>query len=80
MLITVSRSGGFTGVDKVRKIDTSVRRDAADWEDLARRVLPPVADGFHYRITVDDQVLVLDETGLTGDQRELIRAVLGEEA
>ncbi|WP_330294287.1 protealysin inhibitor emfourin [Streptomyces sp. NBC_00503] len=80
MLITVSRSGGFTGVDKVRKIDTSARRDAAAWEDLARRVLPPVADGFHYRITVDDQELVLDETGLTGDQRELIRAVLGEAA
>lgn len=78
MLITVSRSGGFTGVDKVRKIDTSARRDAAEWEDLARRVLPSVADGFHYRITVDDQELVLDETGLTGDQRELIRAVLGE--
>ncbi|AWZ06240.1 MULTISPECIES: protealysin inhibitor emfourin [unclassified Streptomyces] len=80
MLITVSRSGGFAGVDKVRKIDTSVRRDAAEWEDLVRRVLPSVADGFHYRITVDDQVIDLDETVLTGDQRELIRAVLGEGA
>ncbi|MGW6685433.1 protealysin inhibitor emfourin [Streptomyces sp. NPDC054961] len=80
MLITVSRSGGFTGVDKVRKVDTSARRDAAEWEGLARRVLPSVADGFQYRITVDDQVLDLAESGLTGDQRELIRAVLGEEA
>ncbi|MBT2449225.1 hypothetical protein J7F03_19425 [Streptomyces sp. ISL-43] len=80
MLITVSRSGGLTGVDKVQKIDTSARRDAAEWEDLARRVLPPVADGFHYRITVDDQVLEIGETSLTGDQRELIRAVLGEGA
>ncbi|CAM5667115.1 hypothetical protein SAVIM338S_06929 [Streptomyces avidinii] len=80
MLITVSRSGGFAGVDKVRKIDTSARRDAAEWEGLAHRVLPPVADGFHYRITIDGQVLDLAETGLTGDQRQLIRAVLGEEA
>ncbi|WP_405497302.1 protealysin inhibitor emfourin [Streptomyces sp. NBC_00096] len=80
MLITVSRSGGFAGVGKVRKIDTSVRQDAAAWEDLARRVMPPVADGFHYRITVDGQELVLEEMGLTGDQRELIRAVLGEMA
>ncbi|MBT2467714.1 hypothetical protein J7E97_07480 [Streptomyces sp. ISL-66] len=80
MLITVSRSGGFTGVDKVRKVDTSARRDAEEWEGLARRVLPPVADGFHYRITVDDQVIDLPETALTGDQRQLIRAVLGEEA
>lgn len=39
-----------------------------------------MADGFRYRITVDDQVLDLAESGLTGDQRELIRAVLGEEA
>ncbi|MFD9303403.1 protealysin inhibitor emfourin [Streptomyces sp. NPDC060048] len=78
MLITVSRSGGFAGVDKVQKIDTSARRDAEQWEDLARRVLPPVADGYHYRITVDDHVLELDETNLTGAQRELVRAVLGE--
>lgn len=80
MLITVSRSGGFAGVDKVRKIDTSARRDAVEWEGLADRILPPVADGFHYRITIDDQILDLSETVLTADQRQLIRAVLGEEA
>ncbi|MER5726747.1 protealysin inhibitor emfourin [Streptomyces sp. NPDC002138] len=81
MLITVTRSGGLTGVKKAREVDTSARADAARWEGLARRVLPPpVADGFHYRITVDDQVLEVDETGLTGDQRELIRGVLSEGA
>ncbi|MCM1969607.1 protealysin inhibitor emfourin [Streptomyces sp. G1] len=80
MLITVSRSGGFTGVDTTRKIDTSGRRDAAEWEGLARRAVRPVADGFHYRITIDGQAVDIDEAGLTGDQRELIRAVLGQRA
>lgn len=80
MLITVSRSGGFTGVDKMRKIDTSARRDAAEWEGLARRAVRPVADGFHYRITIDGQAVEIDEASLTGDQRELIRAVLDEGA
>ncbi|MET9607870.1 protealysin inhibitor emfourin [Streptomyces sp. NPDC006512] len=79
MLITVTRSGGFTGVEKTREVDTSARQDAAEWEGLARRVLaPPVADAFHYRITVDDQVLDVDETALTREQRELIRAVLAD--
>ncbi|MET9699937.1 protealysin inhibitor emfourin [Streptomyces sp. NPDC006529] len=81
MLITVTRSGGFAAVKKERAVDTSARPDAAEWEGLARRVLPqPVADGFHYRITVDGQVLDVDENGLTADQRKLIRAVLAEEA
>lgn len=78
MLITVTRSGGFTGVDQEREVDTAARLDAAKWEGLARRVLQEVADGFHYRITIDGHVLDLAEPALTGDQRELIRAVLGE--
>ncbi|MFI5762411.1 MULTISPECIES: protealysin inhibitor emfourin [unclassified Streptomyces] len=80
MLITVSRSGGFTGADTMRKIDTSVRRDAAEWEGLARRAVRPVADGFHYRITIDGRAVDVDEAALTDDQRDLIRAVLGEGA
>ncbi|MER5811709.1 protealysin inhibitor emfourin [Streptomyces sp. NPDC002033] len=81
MLISVTRSGGFTGVEKTREVDTTARPDAAQWEGLARRVVePPTADGFHYRITVDDHVIDLDESALTRHQRELISAVLAEGA
>ncbi|MCB5164975.1 hypothetical protein LG634_09055 [Streptomyces bambusae] len=78
MLITVTRSGGFAGVEKTRSVDTSARTDAAQWEELAHRALAPAADGFHYRITVGDQVLDVQDPCLSVAQRALIRAVLGE--
>ncbi|WP_411102970.1 protealysin inhibitor emfourin [Streptomyces sp. cmx-4-9] len=80
MLITVTRSGGFTGVEKTRGIDTSQRRDARELEQLARRAVPSAADSFHYRIAVDDQVFDLEGPTLTEEQRELVRTVLGEGA
>ncbi|MFD7096619.1 protealysin inhibitor emfourin [Streptomyces xanthophaeus] len=80
MLITVTRSGGFTGVEKTRGIDTSYRRDATELENLAQRALSSPPDSFHYRISVDDQVVDLDGLHLTEEQRELIRTVLGEGA
>ncbi|RSS66033.1 protealysin inhibitor emfourin [Streptomyces sp. WAC06614] len=80
MLITVTRSGGFTGVEKTRELDTHARPDAARWEELAHRAVAPTADGFHYRITVDDQVLDVQDPFLTEEQRELVRAVLVEGA
>ncbi|MCB5181980.1 protealysin inhibitor emfourin [Streptomyces antimicrobicus] len=80
MLITVTRSGGFTGVEKTRELDTDGRADAARWEELAHRALAATADGFHYRITVDDQVLDVQDPYLSEEQRALVRAVLGEGA
>ncbi|MEU8776908.1 protealysin inhibitor emfourin [Streptomyces sp. NPDC048606] len=80
MLITVTRSGGFTGHQKLRALDTAGRADAAALEALAQRAVAPAADGFHYRITVDDEVLDLRDPALTDAQRALIRTVLDEGA
>ncbi|MCX5015271.1 hypothetical protein OG765_30580 [Streptomyces sp. NBC_00555] len=80
MLITVTRSGGFAGFEKLRALNTSGRADAADLEELAQQAVAPVADGFHYRITVDDEVLDLQDPCLSDAQRTLIRAVLDEGA
>ncbi|WP_030723534.1 protealysin inhibitor emfourin [Streptomyces sp. NRRL F-2580] len=78
MLITVTRSGGFAGHEKLRALDTSGRADAGELEELAQRAVAPVADGYHYRITVDDEVLDLQDPFLSDAQRTLIRTVLGE--
>ncbi|MFJ5549138.1 protealysin inhibitor emfourin [Streptomyces sp. NPDC093225] len=80
MLITVTRTGGFAGVEKAREIDTRGRRDAERWEELAHRAVSPSPDGFHYRITVDDQVIDLQDPYLSEDQRKLIRALMDEAA
>ncbi|MER6218913.1 protealysin inhibitor emfourin [Streptomyces sp. NPDC048387] len=80
MRITVTRSGGFTGGEKEREIDTAGRRDAPRWEQLAQRAVQPTADGYHYRITVDGRALDLQDPYLSEEQRELIRGVLGEGA
>ncbi|MFE9933855.1 protealysin inhibitor emfourin [Streptomyces sp. NPDC005533] len=78
MLITVTRSGGFAGQEKLRALDTSDRADATELEELAQRAVTPVADGYHYRITVDDEVIDLQDPFLSDAQRTLIRTVLGE--
>ncbi|MFB7462744.1 protealysin inhibitor emfourin [Streptomyces sp. NPDC056224] len=80
MLITVTRSGGFAGLEKLRALDTSGRVDAAELEELALRAVAAGADGYHYRITVDDEVLDLQDPCLSDAQRTLIRTVLGEGA
>ncbi|MEU9253702.1 protealysin inhibitor emfourin [Streptomyces sp. NPDC048270] len=80
MLITVTRSGGLAGFEKLRALDTSGRADEAELEKVAQRAVAPVADGYHYRITVDDEVLDLQDPCLSDAQRELIRTVLGEGA
>ncbi|AZM87341.1 MULTISPECIES: protealysin inhibitor emfourin [Streptomyces] len=80
MLITVTRTGGFTGAEKLRALDTAGRQDASRLEELAHRALSSVADGYHYRITVDGEVLDVQDPCLSDDQRALIRTVLGEGA
>ncbi|MER7734606.1 protealysin inhibitor emfourin [Streptomyces erythrochromogenes] len=78
MLITVTRSGGFAGgLEKLSALDTTGRADAADLEELAQRAVAPVPDGYRYRITVDDEVLDLQDPCLSDAQRTLIRTVLG---
>ncbi|RKT02548.1 hypothetical protein BX286_0456 [Streptomyces sp. 3211.6] len=80
MLITVTRSGGFAGGEEERELDTSGRRDAPQWEELAHRAVAPAPDGYHYRITVDGRAVDLQDPYLSEDQRRLIRGVLGEGA
>ncbi|MEV7415399.1 protealysin inhibitor emfourin [Streptomyces sp. NPDC089919] len=76
MLITVTRSGGFAGVEKARELDTRGLRDAERWEELAHRAVAPRPDGFHYRITVDDEAIDLQDPYLSEDQRTLIQALM----
>ncbi|MFI1645691.1 protealysin inhibitor emfourin [Streptomyces avidinii] len=80
MLITVTRTGGIAGVEKLCALDTSDRADEAEVEELAQRAVAPVADGYHYRITVDDEVLDVQDPCLSDAQRTLIRIVLAEGA
>ncbi|MEW2417002.1 protealysin inhibitor emfourin [Streptomyces sp. NPDC046866] len=80
MLITVTRSGGFAGGEKERVLDTTGRRDAPRWEELAHRAVESTADGYHYRITVDGRAVDVQDPYLSEEQRELIRGVLGEGA
>ncbi|MEU5811914.1 protealysin inhibitor emfourin [Streptomyces sp. NPDC059650] len=80
MLITVTRSGGFAGGEKERALDTTGRRDAPRWEELAHRAVASTADGYHYRITVDGRAVDVQDPYLSEEQRELIRGVLGEGA
>ncbi|MEU8436609.1 protealysin inhibitor emfourin [Streptomyces sp. NPDC029216] len=80
MLITVTRSGGFAGGEEERELDTAGRLDASQWEDLAHRAVASTADGYHYRITVDDRAIDLQDPYLSADQRQLIRGVLDEGA
>ncbi|MGW1768327.1 hypothetical protein ACWCQL_30325 [Streptomyces sp. NPDC002073] len=44
------------------------------------RAVAPVADGYHYRITLDDDVLDVQDPYLSDGRRALIRTVLGEGA
>ncbi|MEU6865491.1 protealysin inhibitor emfourin [Streptomyces sp. NPDC046876] len=80
MLITVTRSGGFAGGEKERALDTTGRKDAPRWEELAHRAVASTADGYHYRITVDGRAVDVQDPYLSEEQRELIRGVLGEGA
>ncbi|GLX41820.1 hypothetical protein Sros01_78920 [Streptomyces roseochromogenus] len=41
------------GSSSERAADTTGRRDAPRWEELAHRAVASTADGYHYRITVD---------------------------
>lgn len=88
MRIAITRTGGFTGIERRAELDTSCRPDATHLEALAHRALAPgpdspgrgVPDGFHYEITVDGRSVRLDEPHLTHEQRELIQTVLKEGA
>jgi len=88
MRIVISRTGGFTGIERRAELDTSGRPDANHLTALAHRALtaaagersPGVPDGFHYEITVDSRTVHCADPHLTHDQRELIRMVLREGA
>ncbi len=88
MRIAITRTGGFTGIERRAELDTSGRPDATHIEALAHRALTPghgspargVPDGFHYEIKVDGRSVHLADPHLTHDQRELIQLVLKEGA
>jgi hypothetical protein len=87
MRIVVTRTGGFAGVTRRAELDTAGRPDAERLRALARDVLADgrtaavaagMPDGFGYEITIDDETVRCAEPRLTGAQRELIEAVLGD--
>lgn len=83
MRISVTRSGGFTGITRRAEVDTSARDDAEDWHDLVRRADltgrgEPAGrpDRFTYRIDVDGTTAHIGETDLDEPTRELVDRVL----
>ncbi|MDX6310687.1 MAG: hypothetical protein QOF84_4487 [Streptomyces sp.] len=88
MRISVTRSGGFAGIERHATLDTTGRPDAPHLHALARDTLttgrgaPPrgVPDGFHYEVTIDGRTIHCADPDLTDAQRELIRTVLKEGA
>ncbi|MFG2229238.1 protealysin inhibitor emfourin [Streptomyces sp. NPDC048723] len=88
MLITVTRTGGFTGREQTASLETECRADGPELEQLAERALSgeipagqdPVPDGFSYVIRVDSKLVELQDPYLTEDQRQLIDTVLAAAA
>jgi len=86
MRISVTRSGGFAGIERQAALDTNGRPDAFHLHGLARDALaageaaPPrgVPDGFQYTITVDGRTVHCADPQLTQAQRELVRTILKE--
>ena len=89
MIITLSRSGGFTGLPITKTIDTTkIPSETAERiEELVRtsqfftvhhpEPTQPKPDQFIYRLTVEDEVvsqtLEIPEHTLTPEMKELIR-------
>ncbi|MEW2138594.1 protealysin inhibitor emfourin [Streptomyces sp. NPDC005409] len=89
MRIQVERTGGFAGIERRAKVDTSGMPDEEEWRALAHLALRPgppghtadrVRDGFSYRITVDGRTVSCHEPDLSDAQRALISRVLKEGA
>jgi hypothetical protein len=86
MRISVTRSGGFAGIERRAALDTTGRPDASHLQALARDALATgragpargVPDGFHYEITADGHTIRCADPHLTDAQRELVRTVLKE--
>ncbi|MFI6102869.1 protealysin inhibitor emfourin [Streptomyces sp. NPDC051310] len=88
MRIRVTRTGGFAGIERRAEVNTSGRRDAAEWHVLAEAALAAggvapaggVPDGFRYTITVDGRTVHCADPCLSEAQRELVSRVLREGA
>lgn len=85
MKIAVTRSGGFAGLVQRAAVDTVDLPDAADWQELTRRIdltaLPPPQpqpDRYVYEIDIDGQTAEVGETELSGPLRELVDKVMGQ--
>ncbi|MET7902382.1 protealysin inhibitor emfourin [Streptomyces sp. NPDC005336] len=88
MRISVTRTGGFAGIERRAELDTDSRPDATHLAALAHQAVETghttatrgVPDGFHYEITVDGRTIHAADPHLSEAQRELIRTVLKEGA
>ncbi|EFL26196.1 MULTISPECIES: protealysin inhibitor emfourin [Streptomyces] len=86
MRISVTRSGGFAGIERRADLDTAGRPDATHLAALAHQAVESgapaamrgVPDGFHYEITVDGRTVHAADPHLSDAQRELVRTVLKE--
>ncbi|MGH3320597.1 MAG: protealysin inhibitor emfourin [Streptosporangiaceae bacterium] len=83
--VSVTRSGGITGIVVRAEIDVGDRADAEEWTRLIRdadldHVRPhvPAPDRFVYRIDIGDTHVSVGEAELTGPIRRLIDRVLTE--
>ena len=88
MRISVTRTGGFAGIERRAELDTTGRPDATHLDALAHQAVETghatvprgVPDGFQYEITVDGRTIHAADPRLSDAQRELIRTVLKEGA
>ncbi|GAA2349745.1 MULTISPECIES: protealysin inhibitor emfourin [Streptomyces] len=88
MRISVTRTGGFAGIERRAELDTTGRPDARHLEALAHQAVETgqitasrgVPDGFHYEIAVDGRTVHCADPHLSDAQRELVRTVLKEGA
>lgn len=82
MKVTVIRSGGFAGINRVWSIRIEEQPDEEQWRELIDR-LPwdrqdpslEEPDRYSYRVRCARQEAVIPERKLTGDWRELVEKV-----
>ena len=79
VVVTQIESGGTI---KRRMVDTAVRSDALQWEELAERALAvplpyrPAPGGAIYHLRVGERDLMVAEHDLAGPLRDLVAAVM----
>ncbi len=83
MRVVVTHIGG-DGAVVSRRVDTAVRSDGGEWEELTSRALVsppeyrPSPGGPVYQVQSDEQVIMVAERDLAGPLRDLVLDVLAQ--